>query len=86
MGNNGQYDDLNAHDIQAILDNSAEVIREVEAGSTAYSAQEYQHAQDTQRELAVSDYLDSVKAVQPSLSGMSTDQLVGITQKGTYPG
>ncbi len=46
MSNNGQYDDLNAHDIQAILDNAAGVVREVDAGSTAYTPEQYRHAQD----------------------------------------
>jgi hypothetical protein len=75
------YDDLNQHDIQAILDNAAGVIREVEQGSTHYSPEQYQEVQDTERELT--DYLktvDGLKVTMKPLSGSEVSKMAA----GTY--
>lgn len=47
-----QYDDLDRHDIQNIIDSATAVVQEVEMGSGHYTPEEYRHAQDVQRELA----------------------------------
>lgn len=75
-----QYDDLNQYDVQRILDQAGQVIREVDQGSTDYTPEQLRHAQDTQRELA--DYLGHVEGKKDKLAALSGSELANMVEAG----
>lgn len=72
------YDNLDIEGKKAVYANAKGVIREVDMGSTYYTADQHQHAQDTINELKpviVDDYLSSVRQAGLTMEGSSLDEL-----------